>query len=50
LLRIQYTPAGKYSDVALMAGQLGGTLEASAGVLQSLFGIETGEKFPIDIR
>jgi hypothetical protein len=38
------------SNAALMAGQLGSALEANAGVLQSLFGIETGEEFRIEIR
>ena len=37
-------------DVALMAGQIGAAVEASACVLQSLFGIENGEEFPIEIR
>lgn len=37
-------------NVALMAGQLATALEASAGVLQGLFGIEVDEELEIDIR
>lgn len=33
-----------------MAGQLAAALEASASVLQGLFGVDIGEQFEIEIR
>ena len=40
----------QYLTLALMAGQLAQSFEASATVLQGLFGIEIGEELEIEIR
>jgi len=49
VMHIVTTSSGR-PNVALMAGQLATALEASAGVLQGLFGIEVDEELEIDIR